>query len=162
LHGMASRVRGMDHPPVAVSAFSSQVISQVTGVARERHALSDEPFDCLAAVFDDVAGDLRIAQAGSGDKRVANVVLRTVVLSKDGRNAALRPIRGAVEQFAFCKNSNLAVVGKMKRNCQTCKSAANDRNVESLHAHLSGVKRGSVPQRRCRKSSATPHIVAVN
>jgi hypothetical protein len=159
---MTGRVRGVNYAPVAVPAFARQVITQITGVAREWHALSDQPFDCLAAVFDHVASGRGVAKAGSGYFRVAYVVLRAIVLRQDRRNSALRPVRRTVQQCAFCKNSHLAVICKVKRNREAGKATSHDRDVESLHKYLSGLKRGSVPQWRCRKSSATTHFVAMN
>src|SRR5437868_12577853 len=93
LNGVTGRVGSMDHAPMAMSALLGEVIPQIAGVPSKRHPLADKPFDRLSPVFDDIAGGCGITQARSGDFRIANMIMRAVLLGQDRRNSALRPVR---------------------------------------------------------------------
>jgi hypothetical protein len=160
---MPGGIRGMNYAPVAMPALTRQVVAKVAGsIAGEGDALTDEPFDSLAAVFHDVPGRLGIAQPGARDLGVPDVVFRTVILGQDGGNASLRPVRRPVQKLALCKNSHFAVIGKVQGDRQACKTAADNRNVKTLHGFPACWKGGSVPQHACRKWSGTPRFVAMN
>ncbi len=109
LHRVAGGVGGVDDAALAVAAFAGQVEAQFgAGVAGERHALLDQPFDRFAAVFDDEAGGAFVAQAGAGDQGVGDVLVVAVAGVEHGGDAALGPVAGAVEQRAFGNDGNLA------------------------------------------------------
>src|SRR6478609_4925238 len=110
LDGMTGRVRSVYDAPMAMSALTGQVIPQIAGVPSKRHPLADKPFDCLSPVFDDIARGCGITQARSGDFRIANMIMRAVLFGQDCRNSALRPVRSAIQQFAFGKDAYLAVI----------------------------------------------------
>jgi hypothetical protein len=79
LDRMARGVGGMDDAARAVAAFARQVVAQFGGgIAGEGHALFDQPADRLAAMFDDITGDLLVAQAGAGVERIGEVAVGAV------------------------------------------------------------------------------------
>ena len=102
LHGVPGGIGRVDDAALAVSAFAGQMKTQFgCGVARKRHALLDQPFDGFAAVLDDIARGALVAQAAAGDQGVFDVLLVAVARVQHGRDPALRPVAGAIEQRAF-------------------------------------------------------------
>jgi hypothetical protein len=97
----------------AMAAFARQVVAQFgAGIAGEGHALFDQPADRLAATFDDITGDLLIAQAGAGVERNGEVAVGAVGRVQHGGNAALCPIGSAVRQAVLADQRDLAAGGK--------------------------------------------------
>ena len=110
--GMAGGIGCVDDASMAMAAFACQVEAEFgLLIARERHAVADQPFNGRAPVLDDVAGSGFIAQSCASDERVVDVFVMAVARIEHGGNAALRPIAGAFRQAAFADDDHAAVIG---------------------------------------------------
>ncbi len=95
-HGMAGGIGGMDDAAPAVAAFAGQVIAEFgLLVLGERNAPVDQPLDGFAAMFDDEARCLFIAQARAGHERVLRMLVVAVARIEHGGDPALCPVAGA-------------------------------------------------------------------
>ncbi len=86
----------------------------VVVVAGEGDSLLDQPFDRVAPALDHEAHRVVVAQARAGDVGVADVVFERVGAVQHGRDAALRPARGPVEQLMLRDQGYLLPVGQME------------------------------------------------
>jgi len=99
LHRVAGGIGGVYHAAVAVAAFTREMVAGlIPGLFGELHTLSDQPFDFFTAMLDDNARHFFVAQTGTGDQSIADMLLDTVARSQHSGNAALRPIAGAIQQ----------------------------------------------------------------
>ena len=133
LNRVAGGIGGVDDAALAVAAFAGEVIAQLGAVVTgEGHALGDQPFDGLAAMFDDIARGALIAQAGTGDQGVADMLGVAVAGIEHGSNAALRPIAGPVQQLALGNDHHLVLLCQMEGHGKTGQTAAEDGDI-TLH-----------------------------
>ena len=97
LHDVPGGVCGMNDAPLAVTAFTGQVITRLGRcVFGKGNALIDQPVDGFATVFDDETGRFFITQPGAGCHGIGHVFFNTVQNRVQyGGNAALCEIAGA-------------------------------------------------------------------
>ena len=75
---MAGGIGCVDDASMAMAAFACQVEAEFgLLIARERHAVADQPFNGRAPVLDDVAGSRFIAQSCASDERVVEGLHQT-------------------------------------------------------------------------------------
>src|SRR5450830_1910836 len=130
LHCMTGGIGSVDDAPLAVAAFTCEVVAQFgTGVARKWHALFDEPFNGCAAMFDNETGGVGIAQSGAGNQGIGDVLIMAVARVEHDGNTALGPVAGTVEQLTFRDDDDSFLFSKMQGNRQTGKAAAEGGNI---------------------------------
>src|SRR5471032_505779 len=130
-YGVTGCIGGMNDPPMAMSTFARQMKAEFGGpVLGERYAFVDQPFDGRTSVFHDEPCGRLVAQATTGDQRVANVVVDTVGRVEHGRNTALGPVAGAFAYAALGEDGNAPRVRQIQRHAQACQPATDDCHVE--------------------------------
>ena len=136
LHRMAGRVRCVDDAALTVPTFAGEMKAEFRLiVAREGHALRDQPFDRCAALLDDVTGSGFIAQASAGHQRIGHVLIMAVMGVQDRRNTSLRPVTGTVSERTFGNDHHLTGVGQVEGNGQAGQATADNGNIK-FHGEL--------------------------
>ena len=131
LHGLAGRVRGMDHPAVAVPALGRQVVAGGAGrVPGEGDPLADQPLHGFPAALDDVAGNRLVAQARARHQGVADMGFQGVVAGQDGGYPPLRPAAGAVQKLPLGDQADLLAVGDVQGQGQAGQPGSDHQDVE--------------------------------
>ena len=93
LNRVPREVIRMHHTTVAVAALAREVqFARIVILHREFDALRHQPFYGAWRVGNDVADGFKLAQLGTGDEGVADVVFKIVVRVHHGGNPALRQI----------------------------------------------------------------------
>ena len=134
LHRHAGGISGVDDAPVAVSAFLRQVVAGVgAGIARERHALGDQPVERRSGVFDHMARGGRVAQSGSGGHGVLYVLGEGVFPREYRGDAALRLCARPFQQRFFGDDSDFSLVGELQCQRKSGKAAAYDQGIKLQH-----------------------------
>ncbi len=117
LHRVAGGVGSVNDAALAMAAFARQVKAHFRRfVARERHALVDQPLNRFASMFDDEAGGRFVAQAAASDEGIVDVLLVGVARIENGSDAALGPVAGAVKQGAFGDDGHGARLRQVQGN----------------------------------------------
>src|SRR5471032_519082 len=130
-YGVTGCIGGMNDPPMAMSTFARQMKAEFGGpVLGKRYDFVDQPFDGRTSVFHDEPCGRLVAQATTGDQRVANVVVDTVGRVEHGRNTALGPVAGAFAYAALGEDGNAPRVRQIQRHAQACQPAADNCHVE--------------------------------
>ena len=140
----------MDDPAVAVAALPGEVqLVLVVVVAGEGHPLGDQPFDRSAPALDHEADRVVVAQARAGDVGVADVVLEGIGAVQDGRDPALGPARGAVQELVLGHEGDLvAGLGELQGGGHAGQAAADDQDVvvQQRSRYGGGCERGKTLQ----------------
>ena len=93
LNRVPRKVIRMHHATVAVAALAREVqFARIVILHREFDALRHQPLDGAWRVGNNVTDGFKLAQLGTGDEGVANVVFKIVVRVHHGGNPALRQI----------------------------------------------------------------------
>jgi hypothetical protein len=160
LHRVSGRVGGVYHPAVTVAALGREMVAGLAGgLARERHALADQPLDAFPAVFDDLAGDFRVVQAGAGDECVLDMRFDVVGRRKHRGNAALGVVAGAFDQLFLGDEPDPLAVGNVQGEGQAGQPAANDQDVKFGRHRCSRGKQSMLTEIRGRSTRLrdSPH-----
>src|SRR5471030_1096851 len=121
----------MNDSPMAMATFTRQMKAELRGqILCERHAFVDQPFNGRTPVFHDEPCGRLVAQATTGDQRIAHVVVDTVGRVEHGRNTTLSPVAGALAYAALGENGNAPRVRQIQRHAQARQPAADDCHVE--------------------------------
>jgi hypothetical protein len=81
-------------------------------------------------MFDDITGDLLVAQAGAGVERIGEVAVGAVGGVQHGGNSPLGPVACAVWQAAFADQRDLAAGGKAQCNRQATEARADNSDID--------------------------------
>ncbi len=119
---------------MAMSALPGQVEPGIgTWVGCEGYPARNQPFDCLATMFDDETRGFFAAQSRAGRQGVLDMRLDRIGAIEHRRDPALRPTTGAVFELSFGDQRDLPVRCETQSERLARETAANDENVEMLH-----------------------------
>ncbi len=137
LHGVAGGIGGMDDAPVAVPPFAVQV--QFLGaarLAREGHALGDEPGDGFPAALDHEAHGVVVAEPAAGHVGVADMVVEGVGAVQDGGDPPLGVGRRPLEELVLGDERHLAGRRQAQRGRKPGQPTADDEDVEGAQGRI--------------------------
>ena len=131
LYRVSGGVRGVNHPALAVATFAREVkTGLLRRIARERHALINQPLNHFAAAGHDMARNRLVAQTGAGDQGILHMRLDRVIRRQYCGDPALRPIACAVEQLTLGDDAHPALFGQVQSGGQAGQAAAYDQYFE--------------------------------
>lgn len=124
----------MNDTPMTVTALTRQVVADVgSRIGREGYTTGDQPFNRVAAVFNDETGGLCVAQTSTRGQRVLDVCFDRIRTVKYGSDAALRPTARAVFQATLGYQCDLEVIRQSQCEGLAREAATNDEDVELGH-----------------------------
>jgi len=117
-------IGSVDDATMAMGAFAREVKAELGRiVARERHALLNQPFDSRRPILDDETCGRFVAQTASCSQRIAHVVLNAIRRVQYRRDAALRPVACAIRQRAFCDHHHAPSLCEIQCHAHSRKAA---------------------------------------
>jgi hypothetical protein len=89
-------------------------------------------------VLDHEARRRFVVQTGAGDHGVLDVIVGGVVVGDGRRDAALRPVAGAVDKLLFGDQRDaFTALRQAQRHGHAGQAATDDDHIKLLHTHLS-------------------------
>ena len=134
LYGCTGSVVDVDHATMAMTAFSRQVVAEVGGfITREAHALGNQPFDGMAAVFDDEACRSRVTKTGARREGILQMGINGVGRVEHGGDATLSPAGGGIFEGLFGDDGDTQSVCQTQGQRLSSQAAAEDQYIEVDH-----------------------------
>ncbi len=133
--GPAGCVRGVHHPPMAMTSLAGEVIAARGAIflaAREGYPLVQQPADIVGAVLHHAAHHTGIAESGPGPQGVLDVGVQRILGVEDGRDAPLGVQGAPFGQLPLGDHRHREVGAQSQGQAEARCAAAEDQDVVSV------------------------------